>query len=205
MVSADEPGDTPPLEFWLQDLARREAFMKPEHTMRGFFFNGMLENIRVLGDEELARRCQEASGEERFVDFFNYPFQRMSPILRTALPGLAERLGGAGALWEIGRRASQDFLASAAGRALLLLTQHRPRALLGSLSAAFRVSVSFSRMQLVWEGPTRGHLLLDQSFLPPPFHEGMLHCLLEASSARDIHVSARDTGPLLVTCDFRWA
>ena len=205
MTSTHEPADTPPLEYWLQDLARREAFMKPEHTMRGFFFNGTLAYIRALGDEALARRCLEASGEERFVDFFNYPFQRMCPVLRTALPPLAERFGGAGALREIGRRASQDFLASAAGRALLLLTQNRPRSLMSSLSAAFQLSVSFGRTELVWEGPTQGRLVQEQALLPPPFHEGAVRRLLEATTAQELHVSARDTGPLCVTCDFRWA
>ncbi len=73
MDSGESEGGTKPLEFWLQDLERRVAFAKPEYTVRGMFFRGMLESFRAMGDEALVRRCLEACDEERFVDLFNYP------------------------------------------------------------------------------------------------------------------------------------
>ncbi|WP_157823928.1 TIGR02265 family protein [Melittangium boletus] len=205
MGHLENAGSTQPLEFWLQDLERRRALMKPEHTMRGFFFNGLMENIRTLGDEALARRCLEACGEERFVDFFNYSVQLLPPILRTSLPLLAERHGGGeNALRQVGRRASSDFMASVAGKAMLMLAQNRPRPLINSIPSAFRVGMSFSHAELTWMGPTRGRLQMDISYMPPPFHEGMVRYMLEATSAQGIQVTARATGELLITCDFSW-
>ncbi len=194
-----------PLDFWLQVLERRHAFVRPEHTMRGFFYKGMLENIRTLGDEALMRHCLEACGQQHFVDFFNYSVESLFPILFTALPTLAERHGGTeGALRQIGRQSSIDFLRSVTGKAMLLLAQGRPRPLVNSMPAAFRVAMSHGTGKVEWRGPTQGRLTTETSFMPPPFHEGMVWQMLESARAQDIHVSARATGELDVVTDFSW-
>jgi uncharacterized protein (TIGR02265 family) len=173
--------------------------------VRGFFFNGLLENLQNLGDEALMRRCLEACGQEHFLDFFSYPAQLLSTILLTALPPLAERCGGGEeALRQLGRQATQDFLASVAGRAMLLTAHGRPKPLLDSLPSGFRVALSFGNAELVWTGATRGSVRMHPSHMPPPFHEGMVRQMLEATGARGISVSAQDTGELVVTCEFSW-
>ncbi|HEX8820387.1 MAG TPA: TIGR02265 family protein [Archangium sp.] len=194
-----------PLEFWLQDLERRRTFVKPEHTMRGFFFKGMLENLRTLGDEALVRRCQEACGQERFVDFFSYSVQLLFPILFTALPTLAERHGGAeAALQQIGRQAAIDFLESVTGKAMLKLTQGRPQPLLSIMPTAFRIAVNHGSSRLEWTGPTRGWIRMEGSFMPIPFHEGLVRQMLETARAQGIQVVTHSTGELEVVCDFSW-
>jgi uncharacterized protein (TIGR02265 family) len=193
------------LEFWLQDLERRRTFAKPEHTLRGFFFKGMLESFRTLGDEALVRRCVEACGQERFVDFFNYPVQLMFPLLFTALPVLAERYGGGeAALRYIGRQSSLDFLGSVSGKAMLLLAQGSPRLLLTSMPTAYRVAMSFGHAWLDWSGPTRGRLTMHHSFVPPPVHEGTVLQMLEAGRTQRTHAVAYAVGDLDVACDFSW-
>jgi uncharacterized protein (TIGR02265 family) len=190
---------------WMKELTRRRSFVKPEHTMRGFFFKGMLESFRTLGDEALVRRCLEACGQERFVDFFSYSVQLLFPILFTALPTLAEKLGGTeAALRQIGRRASIDFLESAAGKAMLILAQGRPQPLLSSMPTAFRVSMNYGSSRVEWLGPTRGRLSMLGGFMPSPFHEGLVRQMLEAGRAQGIHVVARGEGDLDVVCDFSW-
>jgi len=194
-----------PLEFWLEELARRRTFVKPEHTIRGFFFKGILENLRTLGDEALVSRCLEACGQERFVDFFSYSTELLFPIFFTALPPLAERHGGAeAALRQIGRQASIDFLASVAGKAMLLLAQGRPQPLISSLPAAFRVAMSYGSSQVEWMGPRQGRLSTQFSFMPPPFHEGLVLKMLEAAGARGSQATARSEGELDIVCEFSW-
>jgi uncharacterized protein (TIGR02265 family) len=186
-------------------LERRGALAKPEHSMRGFFFNGMLASLRALGDEALVRRCLQACGQEHFTDFFSYSVHLLLPLLTTALPTLAERQGGGeGALRQIGRRASLDFLGSITGKAMLMLAQGRPKPLIGSMPSAFRVALNFGNVGLVWTGPTRGQLTMEPSYMPPPFHEGMVRQMLEASRAQGIHVVSRATGALAITCEFAW-
>ncbi|AKJ01228.1 uncharacterized protein (TIGR02265 family) [Archangium gephyra] len=194
-----------PLEFWLQDLARRRTFAKPEHTIRGFFFKGILENLRTLGDDALVARCLEACGKERFVDFFSYPTELLFPILFTALPTLAERHGGAEeALRQIGRQASIDFLASVLGKVMLVANRGQPQPLLGSMPAAFSVAMSYGSSQVQWLGPRQGRLSAQFSFMPPPFLEGIVRKLLEAAGARGIQATARPVGELDIVCEFSW-
>jgi uncharacterized protein (TIGR02265 family) len=194
-----------PLEFWLEELARRRTFVKPEHTLRGFFFKGFLKSLRTLGDEALVRRCLEACGQERLVDFFSYPADLMFPILFTALPTLAERQGGAeAALREIGRQASTDFLESVAGRAMLLLEQGRPRPLLSAMPTGIRVAMSPGDAKVEWLGPRQGRLCAERAFMPAPFVEGLVLRVLEVARARGIQVAAHPTGGLDIVCEFSW-
>ncbi len=194
-----------PLEFWLQDLERRRCFVKSEHTMRGFFFKGLLENVRTLGDEALVRRCLEACGQERFVDLFNYSVDVQTKIFLTALPTLARHHGsGEAALRQMGRRSISDFLGSVPGRTLLLMAGRRPRSMIDHMPTAYRVAVSFGDMKVVWSGAQQGTLHVGLSFLPPPVYAGMLLGILEASSAQGIRATGRSTGELGVACDFSW-
>ncbi len=194
-----------PLEFWLQDLARRRTFVKPEHTIRGFFFKGILGNIRTLGDEVLAKRCLEACGQERFLDFFSYSIELLFPVLFTALPTLAERHGGAeAALRQMGRQASIDFLSSVAGRGMLLMAKGRPQPLISSLPAAFRVAMSYGSSQVEWLGPRQGRLLAQGGFMPPPFIEGLVLQMLETAGARRCQATASPVGELDILCEFSW-
>ncbi len=193
------------LEFLLEDLARRRTFVKPEHTIRGFFFKGVLEKFRTLGDEALVRRCLEVCGQEQFVDFFSYSTDLMCLMMITALPTLAERHGGAeAALRQLGAQSSIDFLASAAGKAMMLLAQGRPRPLISSLPAALRVAMSYGSAQVEWLGPRKGRLSTQGGFMPPPFHEGLVLKLLETAGARGSQATARSTGDLDMVCEFSW-
>ncbi|WNG55461.1 DUF2378 family protein [Archangium gephyra] len=195
------------MEFWLEDLARRRTYVKPEeHTIRGFFFNGVLKNLRTLGDEALVRRCLEVCGQDRFMDFFSYSTDLMFLILSTALPTLAERHGGAeAALRQMGHQASTDFLASVAGRAMMVLAQGRsPKPLISSLPAAFRVAMSYGSVQVEWLGPRQGRISAQGSFMSPPFIEGLLLKVLEAAGARGARATARPSGALDIVCEFSW-
>jgi uncharacterized protein (TIGR02265 family) len=173
--------------------------------MRGFFFKGLLESLRTLGDETLVRRCVEACGQERFVDFFSYPVQLLFPVMFTALPVLAERYGGGeAALRFMGRQASIDFLGSVSGKAMLLLAQGNPRLLISSMPTAFRVALSYGDGRVEWTGPTQGRLTMFHSFVPPPVNEGSVLQMIEAGRAQHIHVAAHAEGDLDVVCDFSW-
>jgi uncharacterized protein (TIGR02265 family) len=186
-------------------LERRRAFVKPEHTVRGMFFRGMLESFRALGDEALVRRCLEACGQARFQDFSTYSAEIQFQIILTALPFLTRHHGSAeAALHEIGRWGVVDFLGSVPGRAMLMLTQGRPRPLIDHLPAAYRVVVNFGESQVVWNGAQQGMFLIRSTILPPPFHVGVLAGLFEAARTSVPHVSGRATGALDVACDFSW-
>ncbi len=205
MDGSDSASGPQPLEYWLEDLERRRAFVKPEHTVRGMFFRSLLESFRALDDEALVRRCLEACGQERFQDFSTYPADIQFQLILTALPTLARHHGSAeAALHEMGRWGVVDFLRSVPGRTLRMLAQGRPRLLLEQLPAAYRVAVNFGDSQVVWTGPQQGMFLVRFTILPPPFHVGVVEGLFEAVRTSSLHVSGRATGALDVACDFAW-
>jgi uncharacterized protein (TIGR02265 family) len=113
--------------------------------------------------------------------------------------------GGAGVLRRMGAQAASDFLASAPGRTMLMLTDKNPRRLLSQLPSSFRTVVSFGDRRMVWSVAERSGLLLTQrDFMPPAYTKGLLQGVLEAVGAKGIHVSGRPTGMLDSEYEVSW-
>src|SRR6218665_2936835 len=100
-----------------QELEDRLALTAPEHTLRGFFFTGVFEQVRPLGDPELLRRCVDAAGGDRFMFFFSYPVGAMTRLLYTAAWALRGPQGDFGQVMRhLGQEIAPDYLESGAGR-----------------------------------------------------------------------------------------
>jgi uncharacterized protein (TIGR02265 family) len=190
---------------WERDLEWRLSQAAPEDTVRGVFFNGALAAVRELGDEETVRRCLEASGEERFLDFFSYPLEAFLRLLACAAKGLRARFGCMeGALRELGRHANADFLASPVGRAAVLLTCGSPKRMMDTVPDIYRQSLSFGAREVVWTGPTSGRVRLRGDLLPWACHEGALEALLRAAGARGVRVEREWVRGLDAEYAFSW-
>jgi uncharacterized protein (TIGR02265 family) len=192
-------------EEWAKDLARRLQPAKPEDTVRGLFSNGILDAVRSLAGDEAARRCLEASGQPKFVDFFNYPIHAHLQLVYTGARYLAPRYGSIEeALRQLGRRLTSDFLNSAAGKTMNLLARGDPKRLLDTLPSAYRVSLTFGTQVIEWTGPTSGRYILERDFIPVPYHEGVLAALLETTHVPNVKVQGRRLGLLDSEYDFSW-
>jgi len=189
-----------------RQLRHRMAMASPTDTARGMFFNGALEVARALGGSEAADRCQHVIGEKRFIDFFNYPVVDLLHLSLEALRLLGPRAGGgAGVLRRMGAQAARDFLASAPGRTMLMLTDKNPRRLLNQLPASYRTVVSFGERRVVWSVDERTGLFLAQrDFMPPAYTKGLLQGVLEAVGAKGVNVSGRPTGMLDSEYEVSW-
>lgn len=187
------------------DLAQRLAMASPADTTRGMFLRATLDAVRTLGDEEAVRGCLRASGEDKLVDFFIYPVSANLRMVFAAAWLLAPRYGGFdGALRELGYRAAQCFLASAAGLMLQLLAGGDAKRLLGNLPSAYRASVSFGARSVTWTGPRRGQLSMRHEFMPYPFHEGLLMGVLGKANARGVRVRGYQLSTLESDYDVSW-
>ncbi len=167
-----------------EDLERRVALATVADTVRGMFFLGALEVVRRVGGPRGVEECLEAGGEPRFVEFFNYPVSTYLRVNDAAARVLAPRCGG----WEeaqrrLGRQSTVDLLASAAGRALVLVSRGQPRQLVGNLPSAYRAAVNYGERTVTWEGPSRGRVFMRRDFLPCAYHEGLLLAVLEGLKA----------------------
>ena len=87
-----------------QELEQRLVLTGPEDTLRGLFFNSVLEQVRPLHNPVAWQRCVEAAGGERFMAFFSYPISSFIRLLYVAAEALSEGRGEFHtALWHLGR------------------------------------------------------------------------------------------------------
>jgi uncharacterized protein (TIGR02265 family) len=190
---------------WKADLERRCRLATPADTARGLFFNGMLAGLEALGDEALVKRCLEASGQLRFIDFFSYPIGTYLRMVSCALQTLEQRYGSSEeALRQIGMRATRSYLGTTAGRALLLVGAGSPKRMVDTLPSTYNVSTTFGERRVEWTGQRSGRLVGKREFLPYPFHEGVLLAILEAAGAHGVQVRGRATSELDCECEFSW-
>ncbi|ADO75566.1 DUF2378 family protein [Stigmatella aurantiaca] len=180
----------------------------PEDTARGMFFTGTLEAVRKLAGEELARRCREATGERKHVDFFSYPVASFLRLCLAAAAHVGPQLGGCEeTLRWIGEQSSRDFLSSMAGKTMLLLAGGSMKRILGQLPSSYRAAVSYGERTLtctqVGSGGT-GRFVIKNDFLPHAYHEGILRGLLLEAGAQTAQVQGRATGALDSAYDFSW-
>ncbi|MGZ3458994.1 MAG: TIGR02265 family protein [Archangium sp.] len=187
------------------DLEQRLAMASPSDTARGAFLRATLDTVRLLEDEEAVRRCQQASGEDKLVDFFVYPITANLQMVFAAARMLEGRCGGFDeALRVIGYGAAKCFLASAAGMALQFLARGDTKRLVGHLPSAYRASVSFGVRSMAWTGPTSGRLTMRREFMPYPFHEGVLLGVLGRANARGVRVRGHQLSTLESDYEVSW-
>jgi uncharacterized protein (TIGR02265 family) len=190
---------------WVRELEQRCALATPEETARGLFFNSMLEAVRVLGDEAAVARCREVLGGQTFVTFFNYPITQLVRLSGAAMHELSARYGGPeNAARALGRKATADFLLSPVGNAVRVLAGKDIKLFMGNMQAIYRLTANYGERTVVWLGPRNGRLIIQRSFMPPQYHEGMLEELLTQYGLKGVKVSGQQTAPLDGTYDFTW-
>jgi uncharacterized protein (TIGR02265 family) len=188
-----------------RDLEKRLSMATREDTARGMFFNGVLEAVRTLGGEAAAARCLAASGEKKYVDFFNYPVAAFLKLAYSAAEVMGPKFDGfEGALRRMGAQATTDFLSSTAGKTLLLLAADSPKRLVSNLHAGYRAAVSYGERGVTWTGDKSGIFTMKRDFMPPAYHEGTLHAVIEAVGGRQVKVQGRQVGLLDTEYQLSW-
>ncbi|HUH14106.1 MAG TPA: TIGR02265 family protein [Longimicrobiales bacterium] len=190
---------------WAQELATREALATPRDTVRGMFFNGTLEAVRVLGDEAAVARCQEVLGGQQFITFFNYPIGLLLKLTATAAEALSPRYGGfEQALQALGRKATADFMQSTMGNMMRLMARSSIRHMMSSMQTVYGMVASHGVREMTWQGGNRGRLVLRRIFMPLPYHKGALLEMLEQGGAQNVRVEGQQVGPLDCEFFFSW-
>ena len=206
-MSQEDQGAMPRFskEHWERDFARRISLAAPSDTARGVFCIGLLKAMEDLGGAEAARRCLEASGEKNFVELFNYPIATYLRMVSTAVQLLAEKYGDIEeALRRIGRRAAADFRESSAGRAMGVMHGGDARRLLDCLPVVYRVALSFGMYELAWVAPAHARFGVKRTFIPYPFHEGVLLELIEKTKVHQLKVRGHQVAPLDSEYEISW-
>jgi uncharacterized protein (TIGR02265 family) len=151
------------------------------------------------------RRCLEVGGEEKFIDFFNYPVISYLRMVSAVVLPLAARHGNVEeSLRLLGRQAVADLQGSAAGRALRMMNTGDLRGLLDVLRMVYRIAGNPGEHVLVWTGPASTRLTLRRVFMPYPFNEGLLRAVLELGNIRTVKVLGRQVGLLDGEFELSW-
>lgn len=188
-----------------EEMQQRISSMPLHHSMRGLFFNSVLEVVRLLEDESAVKHCLERTGETKYLDFFSYPTSGYVQLLYTAANLLSTRYGGfEGALRAMGARTIMKFLDSAAGKALQLVVVGNPQRLLNNIPVVHRMLMRGGECTMKWAGPTGGLLTIKRISAPAPFTEGALQALFDAMNVRGAKVASRQIGPLDVEFEISW-
>jgi len=194
-----------PVSVSTADLEGRLSLAAPGDTVKGVLCNAALSAVGRVLDPSAADSCRAASGERRFIDFFNYPIASFLRLSFTAAELSRSKLGGLDAAFRtLGKQAVDDFLSTAAGKTLRSLGNSNPHRLLATLPSAYRTALNHGErhIQLATEG--RCVLKMRRDFLPHPYHEGVLAALLSSLGLGVAQVIGRRVGVLDADYEITW-
>lgn len=178
------------------DLAARLALATPADSAKGMFFNGVLVAVEKLLGEDAREICRRASGERKFIDYFNYPIAQFLPMAFTAVKLLEPKLGSyEKAFFQLGHQAIDDFLGSGIGKTLLVLAGKEPGRVLAAAPSAYKTAVSYGERRLEMRNG-RFVLVVRRDFMPASYHEGVLVAVLTALGVPNPQVHGRSVGLL---------
>ncbi len=187
-----------------EDLEWRLNLVAPGDVMRGMFFNSVLDVVRRLAGEDAAQRCQDSSGEARFLDFFNYPHRSYIHLIYMAARILSEKFGSFElAMREIGYDGSKTFYSSAAGKVLLLMAQGDPRRLISNVPTAMQTASKNWETKVTLTGPKSG-VIVRHDLLPRQHFEGGFKALFDAARIKGAQIRSRSLGPTENEYELSW-
>ncbi|WP_158501778.1 TIGR02265 family protein [Vitiosangium sp. GDMCC 1.1324] len=194
----DKPSTAEPPQLELgteEELRWRLSLLAPTDLMRGLFLNSVIDEVRLHLGEDAVRRCLEEIGEERVLDFFNYPHHTLMRLVYKASWLLAEKLGSfEKGIWELGYASCKTFYASAAGRVLLLMAQGDPRRLISNVPAAMEAASKNSECKVSLTGPRSG-VIIKHDLMPRQWIEAGFLSLFHIAKVKGAKVVSRSLGP----------
>ncbi|MDP3500591.1 MAG: DUF2378 family protein [Myxococcales bacterium] len=201
------PGAAMTLRFDRDDLEQRLLQATTNDTCKGMFFNGLFLAVNHTAGEPGLERLKAAAPARKFVDFFNYPITEFLPIAWLA----AEIVGGGATpahlergIKSIGKQATNDFLATAVGKTLLLLSGNEPRRLMNSLASGYKTAVSYGLRVATWHEPSRCTFTMRRDFMPHAYHEGVMEQVLTVVGGKDVQVTGARVGLLDADYEISW-
>ena len=194
-----------PPQAAVNDLEDRLSMAAPGDTVKGVLCNSALASASRVLDEGAVKACRAASGERRFIDFFNYSVSSFLRLSFTAAELSRSKLGGLDAAFRtLGKQAVDDFLSTAAGKMLRSVGKDDPHRLLATLPSAYRTALNHGERHILLASAGRCVLKMRRDFLPHPYHEGVLSALLSSLGMAGAQVLGRRVGVLDADYEITW-
>jgi uncharacterized protein (TIGR02265 family) len=190
---------------WVRSLEHLTELATSQDTARGLFLNRTLEAVRTLGDDAALARCQAVLGQQRLLDFVNYPVTLLVRLILTAVRELSAQQGGEEqVLRMLGQKAAVGLMSSTVGTAMHARVGSGDEHIASSIQAIYKVTSNYGERSVEWYGSKHGRLTMRRSFLPMPYHEGAMLEVLAQLGANNPRVQGRVLGPLDSEYDFSW-
>ena len=100
---------------------------------------------------------------------------------------------------------SDDFLATAVGKTLLMLAGSDPRRMMNSLGAGYKTAVSYGTRAVTWKTQMSCVFAMRRDFMPHPYHEGVLLQVLTAIGGKQVQVKGQRVGLLDTDYEISWS
>lgn len=189
------------------DLEQRLAQAGSADTCKGMFFNGLFQAVERSHGASAVETLRKVAQGQKFVDFFNYPIAdflplawHVSELVGDGRTPLALETG----IRSLGRQSSEDFLATAVGKTLMMLSGD-PRRLMVSAATGYKTAVSYGTRSVVWRAPTQCTFSMRRDFMPHPYHEGLLLNMLTAVGGKNAQVTGQRLGLLDTDYEISWS
>jgi uncharacterized protein (TIGR02265 family) len=191
---------------WVRTLEQVMEQATSLDTARGLFLNRALEVVRTLGGEAAVARCQAELGQQRIMDFVNYPVSQLVRLMIAVVRELSAQHGGAEEVLRLlGQKAAVGLMSSTVGNATMhTKTGTGAEHIAGSMQAIYKVTSNYGERSVEWLGPRHGRLTMRRSFLPMPYHEGAMVEVLSRLGAQKARVRGQVLGLLDSEYDFSW-
>ncbi|REG33391.1 uncharacterized protein (TIGR02265 family) [Archangium gephyra] len=188
-----------------RELELRLKLIPPGDTVRGYFFNCALEQVRLQGDEEALRRCVEASGLESPTAFFKYPMSALLRLLYHVAWALNDSRGGFEAsLRLLGQWTAKEFLRGSVGRTMLLLAGRNLKRLADYLPTAYGTGWEHGWGEVMWTGSGQCLVSIHGNVVPYPYFEGVFLEVFQAAGATNLKVRGWQLGTAHTRYSLSW-
>lgn len=169
-----------PAGVWLGPVLAR---MPANHTVRGFVFNAVLDEVGRRAGPAAAGEISRRLFRKPPGDLFSYGAHDFFRLIDAGAIALRP-MGEAEALEALGFAAAIGFFASPMGRMLLgIVGKGDPSRLMANEPTAYATSFTFGKRRYERSAPKEIRLHHDEDFLPVAFNVGALHGALTSISA----------------------
>ncbi|HYO68799.1 MAG TPA: TIGR02265 family protein [Archangium sp.] len=188
-----------------RELELRLTLIPLGDTVRGYFFNCALEQVRLQVGEEALRHCVEVSGLEPPTAFFKYPMSALLRVLYHVAWALTDSAGGFDAsLRQIGQWTAREFLDGSVGRTMSLLAGRNLKRLADYLPTAYRTGWEHGWGEVSWTGSGQCLVSIHGNVVPYPYFEGVFLEIFQAAGATNLKVKGWQVSPANTRYSLSW-
>lgn len=165
------------------ELAQRLAATRPEDSVRGLFFNAVLQHVEERCGLDARRELVPASREGGYRDLRSFPATEFLALLFAGLETVRVRhpeVDSASFFYACGEASVRKFQSGIGAIFFGVLGRADRHRLGGQGPRAYATAVSYGKRSYTEEGEKLGRFRVDGDMLPPDYHRGVLEASYRA-------------------------